>query len=298
MTETHSQGTTRSIQSASPLVDFLVVMLFAILGGILFGILVRFISNYFWLIVLFPIIVGFVAGIIYAQGIRIFRVRSAIAAALAGMLMGLLIYLTSYYLQYREFMELLREFIASYDDPLLLEHDLFHLGAPEGEELTFWHYMNLEAAEGFSIGRGGRRGIQVSGIFVWLYWIFEVGLTGLIIGGSGVEMCKRPFCEKCQDWYQSAKLLGSVAPEQMPAFGQAIEQGNYEQAGALIQPDYKGPLRLDVYMARCKNSAHDLVLRVDQVETTRDKANKEKTEKKEVWRRDIAPGYAQFFSMS
>lgn len=298
MSETQLQRTSRSVQSASPSVDFLIVTLFAILGGVIFGIVVRYISNYFWLIVLFPIILGMLAGFIYAQGIRAFRVRSGTAVALGGMLMGLLIYITSYYLQYCEFMELLREFIASYDDPLLLDHDLFHLGAQEGEALSFWGYMQIEAAEGFSIGRGGRRGIHVSGLCVWIYWIFEIGLTGMIIAGSGVEMCKRPFCEKCQDWYQSGKLLGSVAPEQMPAFGAAIEQGNYEQVGALIQPGYKGPLRLDVYLARCKNSAHDLVLRVDQVETVKDKANKEKTEKKEIWQRQIASSYAQFFSLS
>lgn len=298
MTETHSQGTTRSIQSASPLVDFLVVTLFAILGGIVFGVITRYISNYFWLLILFPIIVGFIAGFFYALGIEVFRVRSAGAVVVAGLLMGLFIYLTSFYLQYLEFMESLREFMAGYDDPILLDHDLFHMNAQKGEELGFWDYLRLRADEGFSIGKIGRRGIPVSGVFAWLYWLIEAGLSGFVIAGAGLGVRNRPFCEKCQDWYQSGTLLGSVAPEQMPAFGQAIEQGNYEQAGALIQPDYSGPLRLDVYLARCKNSAQELVLRVDQIETTRDKANKEKTAKKELWRREIAPGYAQFFSLS
>lgn len=270
MADPNLSSTARPAQSDLPLADIYVVGLFALVGGLLFGALTYLVFSYLWLIVLFPIIIGFLVGFVYAWIIRVFRVRSIIAVVLAGVATSVLIYLTSFYLQYRDFQTL-----------------------PGAEDVSFWSFMQLNASSGFTIGKFGGDGIPVNGIFFWLYTLAEIGVTGFIIVTAGAEMSEQPFCEQCKNWYQSGQLIGSVALEQIPEFDRAIQKADYQQASALIQAEYSGPERLDVYLARCKNSAHDLILRVDQVETEKDKAKK-----KELWRRAIGPDYAQFFQPS
>lgn len=267
MTEPDLPSSAYSDQSDLSLFEVLVLALFIVGGGLLFGALAYWLFSDMWMIVLCPLIVGCLAGYPYAWTIRLFRIRSTIHVVLAALLTAVMIYFTNFYLQYLEISKLLVI-----------------------EELSFWRFMSLIASEGLAIGEYGGTGIPVSGLFVWLLWLVEIGITGAVIAVLGREAATKPFCEACQDWYNKEVLLGGVAPEQIADFDQAIEQTDYQQANSLIQPEYSEPERLDVYLSRCKQSAHKLLLRVDRVER---KHKGSRTS--ELWRRSIAPNDAHFF---
>lgn len=267
MTGIDSEDTSGIPQSALPFVGIFFISLYALVVGAMLGVLSFFVARYIWLLFLFPVIIGFLGAGLYSQLIRKYRIRSTWLVVLIGLLMSLLIYFTRHYLDYLETIRLVN-----------------------AEGLSFWQYMRLNALVGFSFGRSDT---ELSGIFVWLYWLFEVAMTGGIIVFMASDVTRQPFCEKCKDWYSGGTLLGSVAPEDMPVFGTALRQGNYQQASGLIEPDYNGPVRLDVYIRRCNNEAHDLILQVDQIETSNNKIKKT-----EFWKAPISSIYAQTFNLS
>jgi hypothetical protein len=267
MAESQLPSTVRPAPSGFPLSELVVVGIFALVGGLFFGVLTYILFSAAWVIVLFPIIIGFVVGYVYAGIIHLFRVRSFRLVKLAAVLTSLLIYLTNFYLFYLEIYELV-----------------------DIEEMSFWSFMQLNASEGFTIGRFGGTGIPVSGVFFWLAWLGETALTGAIVAALGLEVCEQPFCQECQKWHKKPVLLGGIALEQLADFERAIQAGEYQQANGLIQPEYNEPERIDIYLSSCNNSAHDRILRAEQ---QIDKRHQPRT--KELWRRTISPNDALFF---
>lgn len=267
MIEPDTPSITPTVRPVGSPLELLVLGLFAVVGGLLSGILSYHLFFDIWMIIFCPLIVGCIVGYPYAWTIRFFKVRSTKNVNIAAVMTSVVLYLTSFYLFFREMAELA---------------DL--------EDLSFWSFMQINASEGFTIGEYGGTGIPVSGLFAWLAWLVDLGITAAVIAALGREITNQAFCEQCNNWHQSAILLGGVAPEHIEDFKRLILQAEYQHASALIQPEYRGPERLDVYLSRCKNSAHDLVLRVDQVES----ANK-RTKTKELWRAAIVPEHAQYF---
>jgi hypothetical protein len=270
MNEGYSQGTPNPLQPGLQLIGIVFIVIYALVGGLMIGTLAFFVARYLWLIFLFPVIIGFLGGGLYSELVKKYRIRSTWLVILIGVLMSLLIYFTRHYIDYLETMRLLN-----------------------AEGVSFWRFMQINASLGFSFSRFGGSGTPVSGLFVWLYWLVEVAISGGIIAFLGSDVSKQPFCKQCKDWYQGGTLIGSVDPEEMATFVTALQQGDYKQASGLIDPEYDGPVRLDVFLRRCNNEAHDLLLNVDYVETEENKIRK-----REIWNGSISPQYAQTFKLS
>ena len=142
------------------------------IGGIL-GIAAAFVIHLIWqaigfyLIVIFPGIIGVAAGFGLNFGIKIGKCRNVYMGIMAGLLIGGLSYVSMHYFGSR-----------SFGDPDLL---------------TYLHAM---ADEGYSIFF-----IPISGVFAWITWVIESGTVAFVTVSMAGGFSSEPFCEKCNRWF-------------------------------------------------------------------------------------------------
>ncbi|MFT7580160.1 MAG: hypothetical protein ACI9MR_001827 [Myxococcota bacterium] len=74
------------------------------------------------------------------------------------------------------------------------------------QELTFGTYIEVRVESGLSAGgRGRRRGIDLSGVGVWMVWLIEA-LVIVAAGGYGPwKGGKKPYCESQDRWPDEKK---------------------------------------------------------------------------------------------
>jgi hypothetical protein len=131
----------------------------AILMIVLLGGVVAFVRQQFgiYLIILFPILMGAVAGLL-GQGMRERLGTNVIVAILASIVLGLLTY--AFY-RYADYLLFIRELGRNVP--------------------TFQEYTELQAELGLSIGRvTSSSSIPLEGNVVYIYWLIEMGIVALL----------------------------------------------------------------------------------------------------------------------
>lgn len=194
------------------------------LAGAALGFAAHFVSQAFYLILIFPIVIGLALGWLGRKMVRQGRVRNPWIGATAGFLGGAFAMLMMHYFDYekfkREMAKLLpevaevaaldeparREFAADFEEPefLVMALDAYR---------SFPAYMHLEATEGVTIGRASStspdRGLNLGYVGSWIYWGVEV----LIVAGITLFMVKdetaKPYCPTCGQW-KAARPLGGI----------------------------------------------------------------------------------------
>lgn len=216
--------------------------------GIVLGIVAFYISQFLWMILIFPVIVGFAVGFSGSFFVKRMKIRNPGICGMAGFLAGCLAMLTTHYMEYRE----LRHQI----DPLLGEnadavrHLANHLeeysrpdadlpedvkevvknlkAEPEFVKLlkidSVWKMIDHKAHEGVQLkrARGGGGGSNLGYVGSYIYWIFEA----LIVAGVGYALMSsaaaEPFCPHCHVWKQKT-ILGPFSGAKETAA--AIQEG-------------------------------------------------------------------------
>lgn len=214
-----------------------------LLGGYLFagavlGIVAYFVSKAIWLILIFPLLIGFILGGIGIAIVQKTKIRNPVLAGIAGFLGGCLAMLVMHYATYLEFRSNSQE-----QDPqrvALLEMDeaqrakevdkridiaVQELDPQTREKLSpqdreqarrqliaaldrdskvynsFWSYMDERAVEGVRIqGTRHKNESNLGYVGSYIYWGIEV----LIIAGVALGMvwsaARKPFCTQCETW--------------------------------------------------------------------------------------------------
>ncbi len=175
------------------------LQLTAILGsvGILLGLAVSFLSQWIYLILLFPLGMGFLLGLVGAKTIERYKIRKPLICGIAGFAAGCFCFLAMHYLDYRRFeshlSEVPEEIRAIAQNIDRLEAQGFPAAKIEGEaedeqakqtrqaveqEIrdvitqlraapdqlaalqvnSFWDFMDLQAKEGVTLSRAGHGG--------------------------------------------------------------------------------------------------------------------------------------------
>jgi len=214
--------------------------------GILLGVIFGYISRYFYLILLFPIVIGGCIGAAGSMCITRFHIRNPLLCGFAGFFAGCLAMFTIQYTGYRIFeknlvvslgeeglavreIALRREQIradwenATEDEKAVIQELETN---PEGLRAlrtnNVWRYMDLMAHHGVEINNGGGRGgINLGHTGSYLYWAVET----LIVAGLAYSLMSKaaaaPYCNDCGQWKQ-AQLYGPFigAPEVARAVGE------------------------------------------------------------------------------
>jgi hypothetical protein len=161
----------------------MLVLFLVFVAGVAIGWLASFIGQWFYLIFVFPLAIGF--GVIAAGwlGTRAGKVTSPWFGAVAGMLGGLVAMMAMHYFDY------------------------MHSGA-RGAGLTFGQFIDAQATAGVQLlgrpGRGG--GINIGYVGSFIYWGLEFLVVVGMCAALGVIVAASPFCTDCNRWKDKRDL--------------------------------------------------------------------------------------------
>jgi hypothetical protein len=266
----------------APVPGVLLLALASIVGGSAIGLVVFAVSNFLYLLILFPIAIAVVGIVATTAAVVKGKVRNPLIATLFGLVMGLSIYGAFHIANYYRFSSLLFQALSTSIPPADLPNvDRMATVSSLLERLTgsggFLGYLKLTAREGISITSlyaSEGSGIVMSGIPVYLYWLVE---AVIIIGSTtfaGRAASLAPFCEKCNTRYGVAKHYGSVPAHQEASFLHLLRQGHLQEASALVaNEDSTPPPNLEVYVRACRCATSPQVL-LDLKKTTRGRENR------------------------
>jgi hypothetical protein len=246
---------------------FVFLLLTAIVGGLALGGFAATLSRLVWLIVLFPLGLGLLAGVLLSKVVLRHKVRSPIVSMAAALLMAIMIYAAFHYVDYQTFKFELDQIIVAQQglrDPAARDQALDGFLAQTTGYRGFFGYLKFTAQEGISIGHfDSSQTYTLNEPLTWLYWVVEFGIIIAMAIAGVLDDAKKPFCEDCNRWYQSGEHLGSVATSNATQFIELVQTGNMRQARMLMGHDNGMSPSLEVYIQRCpREYEHASVLAV------------------------------------
>src|SRR5579871_2337802 len=230
-----------------PFVGFLLLLLIAVLGGAVLGGILWAVDDlaHFYLVIVFPLFAGAIAGGIFRIGVRLGKVRSPLFALLMGILAGLIMFgvyhFADYYVTFRG---TIRDAItASYNTtPTDAQLD-----QAINQELTnkvgdtgFVGYLKYYALQGFSITNSTfgetdtSDDMQLQGNVVYGYWVVEILIAAITAGALAYVAANQPFDEESGGWFGAPTRLAQTTTKNSKALINALKDGNWQQAGAQL----------------------------------------------------------------
>jgi hypothetical protein len=239
-----------------------------VLIGALLGFLAHWVSQYFYLIILFPALIGLGLGIVGQKMVKSGRVRSPLIGGLAGFLGGVFAMFMMHYFDY----ESMKSAIANLPPQVReiaqlppaeraqrLSPDLTASERADAMEVlklasvnNMLDYMNLEAERGVQLkghASSSGDGINLGFYGSYIYWGIEVLIVAFITFAMVKGAAQEPYCAACDRW-KNVSHLGYFASDPATA-SQAVRSGDLNamrQANATFKST---PLRVSA--ATCVN---------------------------------------------
>jgi hypothetical protein len=198
----------------------------SMLAAVAVGWVVSFIGQWFYLILLFPLLIGGIVGVVGIGAITLGKVRSPWMAGLAGFLAGCVAMLSVQYFDYLRFRAELdtipadeRAQIAALT-PEQLNREIAQLPPDRrADARDLWRqvrinnlfgFIDFRAEKGVTIqhGRGGAhdRGMNLGYVGSYIYWTVELLIVAVLAFFIMQGAAARPFCPECNEWKQARKL--------------------------------------------------------------------------------------------
>jgi hypothetical protein len=222
-----------------------------IVSSALLGFVVGWVQQFFYLIILFPILIGLAIGAASSWFAKRGKVRSPLMGGLAGLIGGIVVALSTHYYGYRTFESafmaelkgtegeaVFAEFIAAkrsgaeltpemkLAEQMLLADNDGKLLIKTLEAKSLFGYIDVEAQAGVTVSRGGS-GFNLGYIGTYIYWLVELGIISALAFFMVGEAVQVPFCTRCNEWKQEV-ALGGVEPPAMDA-SQFVASGDLEK---------------------------------------------------------------------
>lgn len=248
----------------------LAVIAAAALGGILFAVDYYL---HFYLVLMFPMAAGAIAGGLLTRGVYAAKVRSPIVAFLMGIICGVLMFgvyhFASYYVGFRTDMrKAYVENVGKEPTDEQFNQELDALLKDEVGDTGIMGYFKLMAREGITITSTSygtsRSGDTLKDNLAWGYWGVEVLLAALFAAFIAARSAGEPFDEDSEEWYGPAMPFATATGKSRKDLVNALKDGNFQQAGMLLTTqDLKYP-RIDVNLRRSKSggSSQDIFVQL------------------------------------
>ena len=221
-----------SIKSIS---SFGLALLGVLIWGALIGVFVSLLSNFIYIVFLFPLGMGFLGALFVEKTIHDAKIRKVAQGIFLGFLMAVVIYGAYHFSDYL----------------------VFRGG------LIFEMNNQIVAERGRS---------ELEPFFTWAFWLLELAIIGWLTVGVGRKAAGRPFCEECDRWYGQEQYLGGVNQGHAAILTLLFEQGKFDLAGRMLEMGTENP-SLEVYAQRCETcTSGDTRLTLKR--TSRDKMGK------------------------
>jgi hypothetical protein len=231
-------------------------------AGLLLGLLSGFIGHWFYLVLLFPILIGGGLGGVGILGIRLGRVRNPLVGGLIGFLGGCVASTSAMFVQYLFFLEQRSERRAELETEANWRPNLSLTQAPGDPHLarqvlrvkSFFGYIDFEARQGVTItsssGSSTDKGMNLGYVGSYIYW----GVEFLIMAGMAFFIMRkgtmRPYCRACQTWKKDC-AVGSLRGRTEDVVA-AVEDGKLDVLEE-HEPTVKKSGDLRLHVAVCPN---------------------------------------------
>lgn len=197
--------------------------------GILLGFIASYVSQWFFLVLIFPLLMGFALGMVGGLTIKHYKIRKPLLCGTAGFLAGCFCLLTMHYCDYRR----LENALADTPEAILdVARNIEKLEAqidripPDVRELiqelrkhpqdlrvfrirNLWDFMDYQAENGVTLSSKGGRDTNLGYIGSFIYWGFECLLVAGVCWAIMNLTASVPFCADCNQWKVEKPLLVS-----------------------------------------------------------------------------------------
>lgn len=232
----------------------LAFVLLSILGGFFIGFAAGAIGTFVYLVIVFPIIIGFSGGKMITDNAKFTKTRNASLIIITSVLMALVIFGAIFYARFLGF-QVTTSLIAfkGLSDENLRAANVFVDYALEKEtgHPGFVGYVLYKADQGVSIGRVFRsNALNLGPIVTWLYWLVELGIIGFITVFMSRDISKKPFCETCNSWYPGKKHIGGIPAVKELEIMNLIKLNDYSGVGQALEENADVP-STEFYLQSC-----------------------------------------------
>ena len=210
----------------APAGGLVILLLLAILGGAVVGAAFFFLSKLVYLIFLFPLLIGWLAGALVAAGVRVGKIRHPGVALGGAGLAGLVSYVTGWICNY--------------------------FGS--GQAAGFVSYVVSADQQGVWAARllASDAGLfNLGPLFSGVYWVLELLLILWLAVIIGRKPAYAPFSEVCGCWFEKPALLGTLGSRRMQEVLGWIEGGQFIKLGEELQTNPALP-NLGIFMVLCE----------------------------------------------
>jgi uncharacterized protein YbaR (Trm112 family) len=228
------------------MVGLFVTFIVGMIAAVVMGLIASAIGQLFYLILIFPVVIGFAVGMAMSMAARLSKMHSVAAGGVIGFFCGVVAMLVVHFSDY-----------------------LWALGAGLPPDVTFPEFMHLQATEGVQIGRrGGGINLGYTGSFI--YWGIEMLAVAVIVFALGLAQASSPFCVECNAW-KKARTYGPFRgePGEAKAF---VEAGDVAQLGVAGDPGPGGGVTLRLIVSVCPHCRTDgpVEVRLQKVTKTKE----------------------------
>lgn len=258
---------------------FIALLIVAILSGLVLGGILWAVDNlaHFYLVLLFPLVAGAVAGGILGWVVTSAKVRNAFVAFVCGIIAGLIMFgmyhVATYYITFRgEVRDALAEQGNAPADDAELDAFIDVVLKSEVNDTGFVGYLRYAASQGITVTNFGRSSsstpLELKGDIVWGYWAFEILIAAGMAAFIARRAAREPFDENANEWYSPATQVFALADKKSKkALLNALKEGSFSQAGSLLtRDDLKYP-RFELHLRQSPDPAsQDVLLSVQQVQ--------------------------------
>ncbi|MEE3719826.1 hypothetical protein V2H45_24090 [Tumidithrix elongata RA019] len=222
--------------------------------GVVIGGVVAFISQFFYFIVLFPLVMGGASGAAIAWAVHKGKVRNPLVAMSFAALSGLVMYGTMNYGQYLLFWQeafKTAEKEMPQTDRATVNQMLETYLKEQTDSSGFVGYLKYAAKKGIDITKSGSK-IHLDETFTWFYWLIELAvIEGLAIAAARAAALA-PFSEDANDWYDAKQLIGMVENSAKEEILGYINNEHFGKVGSMLdlQGDIPYP-HIELHMQSC-----------------------------------------------
>lgn len=235
-----------------------------LVAAVLVGWLAGFIGQWFYLVVLFPIVIGLALGGIGMVFIKVGKLRSPLLAGIAAGLSGIMAMGTMHYVNYQRALD-----EAAKQMPVA--RDALEQG------ISFAKYLDLSAEEGVTIGRAAAhndKGMNLGYVGSYLYWLVEVFVVAAVAWTMMWKEASSPFCVPCNSWKKQQPLAMVAVPTEDVAV-RAIQDGDVVQLLQCAGPIEAQGLLLKTAVCPCCGADGEVDVFLDRV--TKNSKGEQKT---------------------
>lgn len=227
----------------------------SILGGLIIGLTFGSIGTFIYLVIVFPIVMGFVGGRVITDNAKYTRATNTLLILVTSILTALILFGTTFYTRFLGLYvtTALNELGGLTDQNLKVAKALVDYALEkETGHPGFVGYILFKSNQGVLLGRiFPSSALNLGSIFTWLYWFVELGVIIFITVYMSKEISKKPFCANCNAWYDGKRHIGGVRLSRELEIRNFIKLHDYAAVGKMLEENVDVP-GLELYLQGCK----------------------------------------------